>query len=340
MYDTKTKRLLQILSDGDIHSGASLGKTLGVTRSAVWKLINQLKKSTHLDVEAKTNQGYRLHDPVELLDIEQIKAYLSQRYHPYLDKTLILDEIPSTNTYLLQQAQAQNNAISICLAEMQTAGRGRFNRHWLSPFGQNIYCSLLWHFTHDLTQLSGLSIAIAISMVRALKKYGIKEVISVKWPNDLSWQGRKLGGVLIELRGEFHHHCDAIIGMGLNLSLTEKQKKTADFPLVDLAEITHSRLKRNKMVGFLLEELLDTLAIFQVEGLKPFITEFMPLDQTFNQPVKIIYNQNTFYGVGRGIDESGCFLLEDPDGKVQRFICGEASLRQIESSFLAPIKTS
>jgi len=327
MQNTKIKQLLHTLSDGNMHSGAAIGKTLGVTRSAVWKLIRQLKETTHVEIEAKTNQGYRLCEKIELLDIHQIKAYLSQRYHPYLDKMIILDEISSTNSYLLQQAQTQNNEVYVCLAEMQTAGRGRFNRHWSSPFGRNIYLSLLWHFLSDLTQLSGLSLVIAVSIVRALKKYGIKEDIGIKWPNDLSWQGRKLGGVLIELRGEFNHHCDAVIGVGLNLRMPEKLSKTLDFSLADLAEITKIELKRNKIIGFLLEELLDSLAVFQEQGLKPFMKEFKALDATFNQPVKIIHDKNIFYGIGRGINEKGCFLLEDEQGEIHSFICGEASLR-------------
>lgn len=327
MHNTKTKKLLHILSDGNLHSGASLGEALGVTRSAVWKFIAQLKKTTHLEITAKTNQGYRLNNRIELLDIHQIKAYLSQRYHPYLDKTVIFDEISSTNTYLLQQAQTQNDEVYVCLAEMQTAGRGRFNRPWISPFGSNIYLSLLWRFLNDLTQLSGLSLAVAVSIARALKKYGIKEEIAIKWPNDLSWQGRKLGGILIELRGEFHHNCDAVIGIGLNLGMGEKQRQTLDFPIASLAEITQSTLKRNKIVGFLLEELLDSLAVFQEQGLKPFMKEFKSLDYTFNKSVKIKHGKDIFYGTGRGIDENGCFLLEGENGKIQNFICGEASLR-------------
>ncbi len=327
MLNTKTKKLLHILSDGNLHSGASLGDALGVTRSAVWKFISQLKKTTRLEISAKTNQGYRLSHKIELLDIHQIKAYLSQRYHPYLDKTIIFDEIPSTNTYLLQQPQIQDSQMYVCLAEMQTAGRGRFNRPWISPFGNNICLSLLWRFLNDLTQLSGLSLAIAVSIVRAFKKYGIKERIDIKWPNDLFWQGRKLGGILIELRGEFHHNCDAVIGVGLNLYMDEKQTRASDFPLAHLTEITQNTLKRNKVVGFLLEELLDALAIFQEQGLKPFMKEFESLDYTFNKPVKITHGQDIFYGTGRGIDENGCFLLEGEDGKIKNFICGEASLR-------------
>lgn len=319
--DPKTKTLLQILSDGNFHTGTALGKTLGITRSAVWKLMQRLD----IDVEAKTNQGYRLREKIELLDLDQIKAYLSARYHAYLDKTCILDTVPSTNSYLLEQIK--EDMVYVCLAEMQTAGRGRFHRQWVSPFGRNIYLSLRWNFLQDHAQLSGLSIAIAVSILRALKQCGLQEAIQIKWPNDLVWKARKFAGVLIESRGEFHHHCDVVIGVGINISMPAKLKEAVDFSCTDLSEITDSSVKRNQLVGCLLEALLDTCAIFQEQGLHPFMQEYRAADATFKKPITLSYQGSTVSGIGQGIDEKGYFLLEDGQGKIQRFLCGEASLR-------------
>lgn len=325
--NTKIKKLLHILADGNVHSGAFLGEALGVTRGAIWKLMRQLKEEMGIEVEAKTNQGYKICEKLELLDIHQIKAHLNQRYHPYLDKCLIFDQIPSTNAYLLDQLEKKHDDVYICLSEMQTAGRGRFNRRWLSPFGKNIYLSLLWCFQTDLTQLSGLSIAVAVSIVRALKKYGIKQDIAIKWPNDLVWQDSKLGGILIDLHGEFNHSCHAVIGVGLNCSMPKAIRETVDFSIADLAQITQSVPRRNQLLGLLLEELLDGLVIFQEQGLKPFMKEFKALDWTAEKAIKIILGDETFYGIGRGIDNQGRFLLEDAPGKIRRFSCGEAQLR-------------
>lgn len=324
--NSKLKKLLQILSDGNLHSGVSLGEALGITRSGIWKLIKQLKEERGLEIESKTNQGYRLREKIELLNIQEIKAYLSQRYHPYLDKCLIVDEITSTSSYLLRQLEKHNEDVYICLAERQTAGRGRFNRRWLAPFGANIYLSLLWHFQTDLTQLSGFSLAVAVIIMRALKKYGVKQDVAIKWPNDLIWQDRKFGGVLIDLHGEFHHSCDAVIGIGINFYMSEATRKTLDFPIADLIEITQSAPRRNKLVGLLLEELFDALPIFEEQGLKPFLKEYKVLDWTFNKTVKMVLGKDIFYGVSRGVDEQGRFLLEDSPGKIRRFSCGEASL--------------
>ncbi|HVV67921.1 MAG TPA: biotin--[acetyl-CoA-carboxylase] ligase [Gammaproteobacteria bacterium] len=323
----KIKKLLKILSDGNSHSGAHLGESLGITRSAVWKLVKQIKQEMGLCIEAKTNQGYRLQESFELLDLRKIKAHLSLQYHEYIKKSIIFDEITSTNNFLLEQLQNKNDAISVCLAEMQTAGRGKFNRRWLSPFGNNIYLSLLWHFFNDLPQLSGLSLVISVVIIRALKRCGISHGILVKWPNDIMWCGRKLGGVLIDLHGEFNFNCDAVIGIGLNLYLPGSLKKTLDFPATDLTEITQSFPERNKLIAYLLEELLIALAVFQKQGFQPFMEEFAVVNCLLNKPARMILGDEVYSGIGRGVDEEGFFLLETAGGVVKRFSCGEASLR-------------
>jgi BirA family biotin operon repressor/biotin-[acetyl-CoA-carboxylase] ligase len=322
----KIKKLLKILSDGNAHSGVHLGESLGITRSAVWKLIRQLKQEMGVHIEAKTNQGYRIQESFELLDLRKIKSCLSLKYHGYIKKSIIFDEIPSTNNYLLEQLQNKNHDVAICLAEMQTAGRGKFNRRWLSPFGNNIYLSLLWHFLNDLPQLSGLSLVIAVAMMRALKKCGISHGISVKWPNDIMWHGRKLGGVLIDLRGEFNFNCDAIIGVGLNLYLPGGLKKALDFPATDLTEITQCFPERNKLIAYLLEELFDVLTVFQKQGFQPFMQDFAAVDSTLDKPVRITLGKDIYHGMGRGVDEEGFFLLETETGAIKKFSCGEASL--------------
>ncbi len=322
----KIKKLLKILSDGNAHSGAHLGESLGITRSAVWKLINQLKQEMGIHIEAKTNQGYRIQESFELLNLRKIKSCLSPEYHSYIKKSIIFDKIPSTNNYLLEQLQNKDHSVAICLAELQTAGRGKFNRRWLSPFGNNIYLSLLWHFSNDSSQLSGLSLVISVAIIRALKKYGISHDITVKWPNDIMWRGRKLGGVLIDLRGEFNFNCDAVIGVGLNLYLSGGLKKALDFPATDLTEIIQCFPERNKLTAYLLEELLNALSVFQKKGFQPFLRDFSAVNNTLNKPVRITLGSEIYQGIGRGINEEGFFLLEIEKGTIKSFSCGEASL--------------
>lgn len=216
------KQLLTSLNDGNFHSGSNLGKELNLTRSAVWKLIKQLEKYG-IGVEAKTRQGYRITQSLEFLDKEKIIQFLGAAHKQYLDKITIFDEIPSTNSYLVELAKTQPNCMeNICLAEFQTSGRGRLGRQWISPYGKNMYLSLLWRFVKEPGELGGLSIAVAVSVVEALRHYGIKQDIRLKWPNDIIWNGCKLAGILIEISGEVRHAYNTVIGIGLNIDIDRK----------------------------------------------------------------------------------------------------------------------
>lgn len=320
------KKLLKILSDGNFHTGSEIGEILGVTRAAIWKLIQSLKEQG-LEVQAQTKLGYRILGGIELLNARTIKKFLPSDYHLYLQKTKIFDEINSTNTYLLEQASQGLKGPQFCLAESQHSGRGRFNREWLSPFGKNIYLSLLWHFPGDLSTLSGLSLVIAIAIIQALNKYGIED-ICLKWPNDVLWNNHKLAGTLIELRGESNTACDAVIGIGLNVELPKLLKRAIKQPIADLSEIIKKQPERNKLIALLIESLIDTLTLFQREGLLPFIKLWKTLDKNFNQEITLYAQEQCIVGINRGINEQGLLLLEDAQGKIRAFSSGEVSSKK------------
>ena len=327
--ETKSKKLLKILSDGHVHSGEVLGKKLEVTRAGIWKLMQQLK-AWNIDVVAKTNQGYCIPGGMELLEKKKIlEAGITRDtrlIHPSLK---IFDVLPSTNTYLLERARAGQKDVRICLAEHQSRGRGRFGRHWVSAYGKNMYCSLLWTFTCDLSQLAGLSLVVGIAMARALKKYGIKE-IALKWPNDVLWRGKKLAGILIELNAESHHTCDAVIGIGLNGALSPALQKQAKKALVDIHEITGEAFKRNVFIASLLKEIFAVLTLFQTEGLAPFIGEWRAYDVAMDKSVTLLLGNQTIQGTYRGIDpRRGDLILEETGGKYRHYSSGEVSLTQI-----------
>jgi len=327
MTDKKLKKLLQILGDGEYHSGNDLGEKLGVTRAAVWKLIQQIKE-LGINIEAKTNLGYCIPGGMELLSTTQIKKNLSPQYQSLIKNLDILNIVDSTNNYLLNKARSGTSDIAICLAENMTAGRGRFGRQWVSCFGKNIYLSLLWHFKTDISKLLGLSNVVAVAVARALQKYGVSEHLGLKWPNDIQWQGHKLAGILIELHGESHHHSHAVIGIGLNLDLISQLSTKSKIDLIDLLTITGKKPQRNQLSAYIIEAVIDALKKFQLEGLQPFITEWIKLDVALNQPVKIIAGQKEIKGIYRGIDSAtGELVLEEKGGNLQRYSSGEVSLR-------------
>lgn len=320
------QHLLTLLNDGNFHSGSDLGKQLEVTRSAIWKLIKQLEK-LGIEVAAKTRQGYRITPCLELLDKKKIACYIGARHRKYLNKLVIFDEIPSTNSYLVELAKTEPNCQGyLCLAESQTAGRGRLGRQWLSPYAKNISLSLLWCFVKEPSELSGLSIAVAVAIVAALQRYGIKQDIGLKWPNDLLWRQHKLAGILIEISGEAHHVYNTVIGIGLNINMPKKLRRNIGQPWCDVTQITNMVPKRNKLIGLLLDQLLTTMEIFQKNGLKPFIKKWHDFDATYGKKVTTITPQEKILGIARGINEKGYFMLEDQFGKLRSFAAGKVVL--------------
>lgn len=320
------KLLIQILSDGNFHSDLELEKVFNLTRNDILQFINHLNQYG-IEVETKIGLGYRIPGGLELINKNFLGEYLNSKYQSRLENTVVFDEVSSTNTYLSDLLRDKENKINICFAEYQTAGKGRLGRQWISPYAKNIYLSLLHQFIKQPLELSGLSIAVAVATVKALKLYGLQDEIRLKWPNDIVWQGRKLVGILIELFAKSHNSCNAVIGVGVNVNMSQKQGNKIDQPWCDVAEITNSIPQRNKLAGILLDQLLTAIDLFQEYGLQAFIKDWMNFDVCYEKSVKIITPTKVFSGIGMGIDGNGHFLLQDATGKTHTFASGEVSLR-------------
>lgn len=322
----KIKYLLQELADGEYHSGEEIGNDLGLTRASIWKLIKILNE-WGVDIESSTKKGYRIPEGLELFDKKKILKYLEPNNRSILQMLDIFDSLPSTNDYLLQTIKEKPPTVHACFAERQTAGKGRRGRSWYSPFGTNIYLSLLWQFEKDLSQLAGLSLVIAIGVINALQQYGIKDHLGLKWPNDILWQNKKLCGILVETRGEVSEALNTVIGIGLNVSMPTSMKEKIDQPWVDIKQITSGNIQRNQLAGLVLNNLLLVIAQFEQHGIKPFISQWRQFDLTRDKKISLHTPSEKFTGIARGINESGCILLEDSSGKIQHFSIGEVSLR-------------
>lgn len=325
--NANVKKLIQILSDGFFHSGTELGEKLGLTRGGIWKLVQQMEALGIL-VESKTNKGYQIVDGLELLSLEKINSALSPSVRSLIQEIILLDEISSTNDFLLKHPPIPVGKAVVCLAESQTAGRGRFGRKWIAPYGCNLYLSLLWYFPMDAGQLSGLSLVIALSVVRALNRYGIEMHLHVKWPNDVLWRGKKLAGCLIETRGEANDACHTVIGIGLNLNMPLMSGRDIEREWTDIRQIIHNLPERNRLAGFLLDTILQALPVFQAHGLTPFRKAWDELDISLNRVVSVVTATEAIQGIYRGIDARGCLLLQDErDDSMRVFSSGEVSLQ-------------
>ncbi len=266
--DTK-QRLLRFLADGQFHSGEELGRALDVSRAAIWK-ASQYIHELGLPLESITGRGYRIREGIELLEQERIQAQLSVHNQKQLDHLYIADEVDSTNHCLLSQCRKLDNQRAAVLAERQTEGRGRRGKEWVSPFGRNIYLSMLVPINKDPSQLTGLSPAIAISICKTLNELGIYGT-SVKWPNDILYNYKKLAGILIEMQAQAHDYCQVVIGIGLNLDLSQGFQNNINQNVADVKTITGAKPERNKIAGSLLNNLLNTIEQFSIEGLTPIL---------------------------------------------------------------------
>lgn len=317
--------LIEQLSDGQFHSGEKLGQALGITRSSVWKLI-EFCRHQDIAIESSTNKGYRFIKPISLLDKKKIFAHVLPPFHQLIDDLFIFNALPSTNDYLTHCAAEKKSANLVCLAECQTAGKGRRGRVWVSPFAKNIYCSVLWHFSKDVSELSGLSLVTAIAIVKALEQLNIKN-IDLKWPNDVIYQNQKLAGILVELTGEVNTGFSAVIGIGLNVCLPTKYEEHIHQPWIDLERITKQPMDRNKITGILLNELIKTLVLFQKEGLKVFIDEWQARDITYHRPITLTHAHGTLQGFGQGINEQGHLQIRCKANQHHLFSSGDVSVR-------------
>jgi BirA family biotin operon repressor/biotin-[acetyl-CoA-carboxylase] ligase len=327
----RRERVLALLADGAFHSGERLAKRLRISRGGVWKLIRSLRE-LGIEIQSVPRQGYRLPNAVDLLNEKTIREALPGAALDLIDRADVLLSIDSTNRYVTDNAVATAGRGQVCLAELQTAGRGRRGRSWIAPFGSGICLSIGWQFAEVPPTFSALSLAVGVAAARALQRFGATDV-SLKWPNDLIWQQRKLGGVLIEMRGESAGPAHVVIGIGLNMrmpaatriALAEQQSTL----IADVHEILRDRTPtRNQLAAALIGEIIAMLQTFAFRGFEPFIEEWRALDALSNSPVRVINGAAITLGTARGVDDDGT-LLVDVDGDLKRFVSGEVSLRAV-----------
>ncbi|MGB9096028.1 bifunctional biotin--[acetyl-CoA-carboxylase] ligase/biotin operon repressor BirA [Erwinia sp.] len=311
--------LIGLLADGDFHSGEQLGEQLGMSRAAINKHIQTLK-DWGIDVFTVTGKGYSLPAPMQLLNEENIMAQLKE------GRLAVIPVIDSTNQYLLERMDTLQSG-DACVAEYQQAGRGRRGRQWFSPFGSNLYLSMYWRLDQGPMAAMGLSLVIGIVIAEVLQSLGAKDV-RVKWPNDLYLNDRKLAGILVELTGKTGDAAQLVIGAGINLAMRSPDASIVNQGWINLQEAGVS-VDRNTLTAQLINNMRESLPLFEREGLAPFIDRWGELDNFINRPVKLLIGDKEIPGIARGIDQQGGLILEQ-DGVRKSWVGGEISLRPQE----------
>lgn len=327
LFSAKKRKLLQILADGHFHSGTELAEQLEISRSAIWKQINALEE-LGVTITALSGKGYRLNLPIELLDKKRLYEALNISSKPLISRLEVHDQIDSTNSHLVALTHEIPEASGVvCLAEQQTSGKGRRGRQWVSPFGSNIYCSILWRFQEGPGSLSGLSLAVGVAVMRALKAHHI-DGVGLKWPNDIYWQQKKLGGILVEVSGETSGPCSAVIGLGLNLYIAEQDASGIEQDWVDINHIQGHQVSRHQLLVTLIEQLLAVIAGYSAQSFAQYRDEWRQYDCMQGQQVSLFMGSQQIDGTVQGINEEGLLMLQTDGGKVQCYASGEVSFRR------------
>ncbi|RLA58346.1 MAG: bifunctional biotin--[acetyl-CoA-carboxylase] synthetase/biotin operon repressor [Gammaproteobacteria bacterium] len=317
--------LLPLLADGEFRSGQDLADALGVSRTAVWKQFKKLGE-LGLPIESVKGRGYRIPGGIELLDDTTIRRFLQPEAAGLLRALEILETVGSTNARAMRRAEQGPAAGMVYTAEQQSAGRGRRGRQWVSPYAGNLYLSLVWEFGQGAAALEGLSLAVGVAVARALAACGIGPV-QLKWPNDVLFEGSKLGGILLEMTGDAAGACQVVIGVGLNVSMPQASAGAIDQAWTDIDTITgREHPGRNTLLAALLNELLPLVARFEDQGFAHWRDDWQVLDAFAGEHVVLHTGAQQTAGVARGVDERGALQLETTTG-LQSVYGGEISMR-------------
>ncbi|MGH8183253.1 MAG: biotin--[acetyl-CoA-carboxylase] ligase [Rhodanobacteraceae bacterium] len=303
--------VLGLLGSGARHSGPALARRLGISRAAVWKQITALR-AAGLDIES-SGDGYRLTQPLDRLDPAAILALVpasTRRRVGLLENHWRLD---STSSECLRRAAGLPDR-SFVFADWQDAGRGRRGRQWISPPATNLQFTCLKRFSGGYAALSGLSLAVGVAVAGALEDCGAAD-IELKWPNDLMHRGAKLGGVLIELGGEFMGPCHAVIGIGLNVRVPDTVRRALGRPCADLAGLCGGALpSRNALAAALILRLVASLDSFDASGFAAFAQAWQERDALAGRVIRVDDARGAFEGTAAGVDARGALLVRCVNG--------------------------
>lgn len=267
---------------------------------------------------------------MSLLDPVMIRAALPANSQAVLGELHVLKIVDSTQTWLFNHAQQQHppNATG-CFAETQFAGRGQNGRRWASFMGGQLTFSMLWRSRFQPAQLNGFSLVIGAAIATALTQLGAA-ALTLKWPNDVHWQRRKLAGVLIETCPNATGETTLIIGIGLNIQVAAAQLNALDQPAVDLFTVTNGQLtraERNTLAAAILNELLIACAEFEQVGCAPGCARWQHFDGYNGQAATLTLGDQTdntcqINGIYRGIDAHGGICIEDASGDLHHYVSG------------------
>ncbi len=319
--------ILKLLADGRAHSEKELVKSLGLPAPMLSKYIHKLRQ-LGIKVESSSHQHYQLCCPIDFLDVQKISNNLKVSTADRIHRLEVFPALDSTNTYLLNAPIPDPSQMTVCLAEYQSAGRGRHGKKWNVPFGGGLCLSVGWLFNELPQNISALSLSVAVVARRVIGELtGCYPL--VKWPNDLVWEDQKLGGILIETSGENENALHVVVGIGINVSIDPTYlKKICDWPegAIDMNSMVKRQFIKNELAGRLIEDFFATLKSYGSFGFEPHHEEFISAHYLNGREVVLSNGSSELSGTVVTVDLDGALVLKT-GSSIRRVISGEVSLR-------------
>ena len=318
---TQEEMILSFLAEGgeEYTSGAALSDKLGLSRTAVWKHVEQLRKLGYV-IEAIPSRGYRLTEVPDRLTSLELDPLLSTR-----DLGLTLhsfETVDSTNVVAFKLAQEGALHGEIVVAEEQTNGKGRRGRAWSSPPHKNLYFSVVLRPELPPSRASELTLVAAVALAETLCDAGVDA--KIKWPNDVQVGGKKIAGILTELSADTEKVHFVVVGVGVNLNceaedLAPEVRETA----TSLKLARGQRVLRALFTAALWTRLEAWLDRHATEGFAPVRDAWRELSSTLGQEVLVKSEARELRGIAEDIDDAGALLIKKSDGTVERVLAGD-----------------
>ena len=316
--------ILALLRESDkFVSGQELCNRFGVSRTAVWKVINRLKKEGY-KIEAVQNKGYHMVSSPDVLSVYELESRI---HTDWLGKEIVYKEVTtSTNADVRKLAEDGAENGLVVFADAQTAGKGRRGREWESPKGVNLYFSVLLKPQFEPHKASMITLVAAYSVARVIREYTGLDA-KIKWPNDIVIGKKKVCGILTEMSMERDYIHHIVVGVGINVNeevFTEEIAGMATSLKIEKGTLVQ---RAPLLSGILCQFEKDYLDFLAAEDLKPFVDEYNSMLVNKGALVKVLDPKGEFSGIAGGIDEEGMLIVFKENGQIEKVYAGEVSVR-------------
>lgn len=327
MESNKTK-ILKILRNTDGYlSGQELCEQLGISRTAVWKYMKQLKEEGY-EIQSVQNKGYCLMEVPDVLGESEIKSRMETQWVG--QRVYFYEEIDSTNTQAKRLAEEDAPSGTLVVSDCQVKGKGRRGRVWTSPKGEAIYMTILLRPQIRPDRASMVTLVMGLSVVQAIRNVLGLET-SIKWPNDVVLNRKKLVGTLTEMSAQMDYIEYLVIGTGINANMTEFSEELKD-KATSLRMEMGRPVNRAALIAESMKCFEKNYEIFEKsQDLSGLIEDYQAVLANLNQPVRVLEPGHEYSGIARGINEKGELLVEREDGTVTAVYSGEVSVRGLYS---------